>query len=52
MDEVISSLSAEVRAGKGAMGPVMKGILEKLGEAAGVVDRKEIGRLVQEALKR
>lgn len=49
---MIGSLSAEVRSGRGAMGPAMKGIMEKLGQAAGVVDRKEIGRLVQEALKK
>lgn len=49
---MIGSLSAEVRSGKGAMGPAMKGILEKLGEAASAVDRKEIGKLVQEGLKR
>ena len=30
----------------------MKSLMEKLGEAAGGVDRKEVGKMVAEALKK
>jgi len=33
------------------MGEVMKGVLDKLGDGAKGVDRKEVGRLVAEVLK-
>ena len=44
-------LSDEVRSSKGAMGSVMKGLWEKLGDSAQAVDRKEIGKMVGEMLK-
>ena len=50
--EIIGSLEESVKAGKGVQGVVMKSLWEKLGEAAGAVDRKEIGRIVAEALKK
>ena len=52
IDEALGSLTAEVRSGKGAMGAAMKATLERLGDAAGAVDRKEVGRLVGEGLKK
>lgn len=52
IDETLGSLSAEVRNGKCAMGAAMKAVLERLGESAGAVDRKEVGRLVGEGLKK
>lgn len=52
IDETLASLSDEVRSGKGAMGAAMKAVLERLGAAAGAVDRKEVGRLVGEGLKK
>ena len=52
IDEALGSLTAEVRSGKGAMGAAMKAVLERLGVAAGAVDRKEVGRLVGEGLKK
>ena len=51
IDETLNSLSADVRSGKGAMGAAMKAVLERLGDAAGALDRKEVGRLVGEGLK-
>ncbi|CAD6576830.1 MAG: hypothetical protein TREMPRED_001779 [Tremellales sp. Tagirdzhanova-0007] len=51
INEVIVGLSDEVRSSKGAMGSVMKGLWEKLGDSAQAVDRKEIGKMVGEMLK-
>lgn len=34
------------------MGAAMKAVLEGLGSNAGAVDRKEVGRLVSEGLKK
>ena len=52
INDIIGSLEESVKAGKGVQGVVMKSLWEKLGEAAGAVDRKEIGRIVAEALKK
>jgi len=41
-----------VKNSKGVQGVVMKTLWEKLGDAAGAVDRKEIGKMVAEALKK
>lgn len=52
IDEIIAGLSEEVRARKGVTGSVMKALWDKLGEAQGLVDKKEVGKWVNEALKR
>jgi uncharacterized protein YqeY len=51
VSQVIDALSDEARMNKGAVGMVMKGVMEKLGEAAAAVDRKELGKMVGELLK-
>lgn len=50
--EAIESLDAEVRAGRGVTGAVMKELQSRLGDSWGVVDRKQVGKWVAEALKR
>ena len=52
IDEIIAGLEESVRNSKGVQGAVMKTLWEKLGEAAGGLDRKEIGKSVAEALKK
>jgi hypothetical protein len=41
-----------VREGKGVTGAVMKELQKTMGDAWNVVDRKEVGKWVAEALKR
>ncbi len=41
-----------MKSSKGVQGVVMKSLWEKLGESAGGVDRKEVGKLVADALKK
>lgn len=50
--EVIDGLEPDVRAGKGVTGAVMKELPKKMGNSWTVVDRKEVGKWVAEALKR
>lgn len=50
--ETIDGLEPDVRAGKGVTGAVMKELPKRLGESWNVVDRKEVGKWVAEALKR
>jgi len=52
IDEIIAGLEESVRSSKGVQGVVMKTLWDKLGEAAGGLDRKEIGKSVAEALKK
>ena len=52
IDEIIADLSEDVRARKGVTGSVMKALWDKLGEAKSLVDKKEVGKWVNEALKR
>lgn len=52
ISEIIASLEESVKSSKGVQGVVMKTLWEKLGDAAGAVDRKEIGKMVAEALKK
>ncbi|KAK1920904.1 Yqey-like protein-domain-containing protein [Papiliotrema laurentii] len=52
ISEIIASLDESVKQSKGVQGVVMKALWEKLGESAGGVDRKEIGKLVADALKK
>jgi hypothetical protein len=41
-----------VREGKGVTGAVMKELQKKMGDTWNVIDRKEVGKWVAEALKR
>lgn len=50
--ETIESLEQSVRDGKGVTGAVMKELQKKMGDAWNVIDRKEVGKWVAEALKR
>lgn len=50
--EVIEGLEEEVKAGRGVTGAVMKELQKKLGDSWSVIDRKEVGKWVAEALKR
>ncbi|EIW69130.1 hypothetical protein TREMEDRAFT_68982 [Tremella mesenterica DSM 1558] len=52
IDDIISTLDEDVRLGKGAAGNVMKLLWERLGEDKGLVDKKEVGKWVQEGLKK
>lgn len=52
IQSVVDSLEEGVRGSKGAVGVVMKGVMEKLGESAAGADRKEVGRIVGELLKK
>lgn len=52
MDQVLRGLSEAERGEKGVQGTVMRRVGEVLGEGAGAVDRKELGRVVGEAVKR
>jgi hypothetical protein len=45
-------LEQSVRDGKGVTGAVMKELQKRMGDAWNVVDRKEVGKWVAEALKR
>ena len=51
ISDVIAGLSEDARSGRGAAGAVMKGLWERLGEDGRAVDRKEVGKMVGEALK-
>lgn len=50
--EIIESLEEDVRAGRGVTGAVMKELQKRLGDSWNVIDRKEVGKWVAEALKR
>lgn len=50
--ETIDALEQSVREGKGVTGAVMKELQKKMGDAWNVIDRKEVGKWVAEALKR
>lgn len=52
VEEIIGSLEESVRSSKGVQGVVMKTLWEKLGSAAGTVDKKEIGKVVADLLKK
>lgn len=50
--ETINSLEQDVRAGKGVTGAVMKELQKRLGDSWNIIDRKEVGKWVADALKR
>jgi len=50
--ETIESLEQSVREGRGVTGAVMKELQKTMGDTWNVVDRKEVGKWVAEALKR
>jgi len=50
--QTIDSLEQSVREGKGVTGAVMKELQKTMGDAWNVIDRKEVGKWVAEALKR
>jgi len=50
--ETIDALEQSVREGKGVTGAVMKELQKKMGDTWNVIDRKEVGKWVAEALKR
>jgi uncharacterized protein YqeY len=52
IQEIIGSLEESARSQTGVQGTVMKSLWEKLGAGAEVVNRKEIGKLVAEKLKK
>ena len=49
---VVDALTPDERSQKGVQGTVMKSLMSKLGDAAAAVDRKELGKLVSDALKK
>ncbi|WWC59969.1 uncharacterized protein I303_102532 [Kwoniella dejecticola CBS 10117] len=52
IDKILANLSDEVRASKGVAGQVINGLWEQLGDQKGGVDKKLVGKLVQDALKK
>lgn len=50
--ETIDALEQSMREGKGVTGAVMKELQKKMGDTWNVIDRKEVGKWVAEALKR
>ncbi|WRT65455.1 uncharacterized protein IL334_002398 [Kwoniella shivajii] len=52
VDKVIGALPDDIRSSKGAAGKVIAGLWEELGDKKGGVDRKVVGKMVQEALKK
>ncbi|ORY29554.1 Yqey-like protein-domain-containing protein [Naematelia encephala] len=51
LSEIVQSLDKEARENKSVVGIVMKQLMEKLGEGAKGVDKKEVGKLVFDALR-
>lgn len=49
--KTIESLPEDVRSSKGAAGKVLQALWEELGESKAAVDKKAVGKWVQEALK-
>jgi uncharacterized protein YqeY len=52
ISDIIASLSEEGRSGKGAMAVVIKELWERLGDGGKGLDRKEVGKMVSEAMKK
>ncbi|KAK8861346.1 hypothetical protein IAR55_002165 [Kwoniella newhampshirensis] len=52
ISKIIASLPDDVRGSKGAAGKVLGVLWEQLGESKAGVDKKEIGKWVQDALRR
>ncbi|WWC87510.1 uncharacterized protein L201_002400 [Kwoniella dendrophila CBS 6074] len=52
IDKIIGNLSNELKASKGVAGKVINGLWEELGDKKGGVDKKLVGKLVQDALKK
>ncbi|WWD16752.1 hypothetical protein CI109_101183 [Kwoniella shandongensis] len=52
INKIIASLDSEVRGSKSATGKVLAALWEELGESKAGVDKKEVGKWVQDALKK
>ncbi|OCF34598.1 hypothetical protein I316_03639 [Kwoniella heveanensis BCC8398] len=52
INKIISALPEDVRSSKSVTGKVLAALWEELGESKGGVDKKEVGKWVQEALKK
>ena len=52
MQSIIDSLSEEMRASKKVQGTVMQSLWDGLGDEGKAVDRKEVGRMVADMLKK
>ncbi|WVR04064.1 hypothetical protein IAU60_001063 [Kwoniella sp. DSM 27419] len=52
INKIIAALPGDVRGSKSAAGKVMSLLWEELGEGKAAVDKKEVGKWVQEALKK
>lgn len=48
---VVDALPQDVKQSRGAMGAAMKAVIDALGDAAAAVDRKEVSKVVADALK-
>ncbi|WWC68975.1 uncharacterized protein I206_102911 [Kwoniella pini CBS 10737] len=52
INKIIGNLSDEIKVSKGVAGKVINGLWEELGDKKGGVDKKLVGKLVQDALKK